>query len=219
MSRGVLNPKYRQRVGYQAALLGGMAMIASAALVVGDLQTREPIAQRHAENLQRSLDQVVPNEHYAGERMEDRVTVTDDAGATHTIHRGHAPDGSGVSAVAFEWRGQGYAGDIILLLGVDPDGTLLGVRTLRHSETPGLGDRIEVERDDWILAFTGRSLDDPPPDRWTVSGAGGDFDQFTGATITARAVVHAVRDGLTFFERHRAAILEPARTQEDDHGR
>lgn len=213
MSRGELNPGYRQRVGYQAALLGGMALLAGTTLLIGDLQTREPIAAREAENLQRNLDQVIPPGRRTNDASTSRITITDAEGREHTIwreFRGNAP-----SAVAFEWTGQGYAGDIDLLLGLDTDGTVLGVRVLRHSETPGLGDRIEVERDDWILGFDGRSLANTPPKDWQVRKDGGDFDQFTGATITARAVVEAVHEALRFHERHRDAIYSAPRPDPD----
>jgi electron transport complex protein RnfG len=81
---------------------------------------------------------------------------------------------------------------------------------LEHQETPGLGDAIEERKSDWILSFTGRSLGDPPPQRWRVRKDGGDFDQFTGATVTPRAVVTAVRNALAYVEKRGASLYEPA---------
>ena len=105
----------------------------------------------------------------------------------------------------------GYAGAIRLLVAVAPDGRLLGVRVLSHKETPGLGDAIDSRRSGWIGAFAGRSLEDPREDRWKVRKDGGDFDQLTGATVTPRAVVRAVRNALVYFDRHRDALLaQPA---------
>lgn len=101
----------------------------------------------------------------------------------------------------------GYGGPIRLLVAVGHDGRLLGVRVLRHAETPGLGDAIDERRSDWIHAFAGRSLADPPPERWRVRRDGGDFDQFTGATVTPRAVVAAVANALVCFERHREELF------------
>lgn len=106
-------------------------------------------------------------------------------------------------------RRDGYSGDIALLVGIDTQGEVTGVRVLAHRETPGLGDKIEHTRSDWITAFRGRSLGDPPPAQWGVRPEGGAFDAFTGATITPRAVVHGVRDALIYFERHRDALLAP----------
>jgi Na+-translocating ferredoxin:NAD+ oxidoreductase subunit G len=119
----------------------------------------------------------------------------------------------------------GYSGPIRLLVGILADGTLSGVRVVSHRETPGLGDKVELERDDWILGFDGRSLGDPPVSRWAVRRDGGVFDQFTGATVTPRAVVRAVRDALVYFEAHRdelfaapagaAGLPAPVAKQED----
>jgi electron transport complex protein RnfG len=105
----------------------------------------------------------------------------------------------------------GYAGPIRLLVAVDDAGRVLGVRVLEHRETPGLGDVIEERRSDWIHGFDGRSLGDPPRDRWAVRRDGGDFDQFTGATVTPRAVVGAVRKVLIYVERHRDELFAAAK--------
>lgn len=104
----------------------------------------------------------------------------------------------------------GYAGPIRLLVAVDDAGRVLGVRVLEHRETPGLGDVIESRRSDWLRGFDGHSLADPPAGRWEVRRDGGDFDQFTGATVTPRAVVRAVRRALTYVERHRERLFEAA---------
>lgn len=106
---------------------------------------------------------------------------------------------------------KGYSGGIQLLVGVDRSGQVSGVRVTSHKETPGLGDPIEVEKSGWINGFQGRSLADPGEKGWAVRKDGGVFDQFTGATITPRAVVRAVRDTLIYFEAHRAELLEEDR--------
>ena len=93
------------------------------------------------------------------------------------------------------------------MLGIDADGRLLGVRVLAHHETPGLGDKIESKKNDWILRFTGLSLGNPPPERWKVKKDGGQFDQFAGATITPRGVVRAIRSGLDFFAANKASLI------------
>lgn len=104
---------------------------------------------------------------------------------------------------------EGYSGTITLLVGIDVNGTLTGVRVLQHNETPGLGDKIELRKDDWILGFDGLSRTDPGASGWQVRKDGGDFDQFVGATITPRAVVAAVYNALQFFDLNRDALLAP----------
>ena len=93
---------------------------------------------------------------------------------------------------------QGYNGDIHLLVGIDAQQRISGVRVTHHQETPGLGDDIERRRSDWITHFDGQGLDSLPPDGWAVAKDGGAFDAFTGATITPRAVVNAVHDALQY---------------------
>ncbi|HCE41269.1 MAG TPA: electron transport complex subunit RsxG, partial [Alcanivorax sp.] len=114
--------------------------------------------------------------------------------------RDGAPGGAVLEATAPD----GYGGAINLIVGVDMDGRVLGVRAVPpHNETPGLGDKIERRKSDWILSFNGKSLDNPAPDGWAVKKDGGRFDSFTGATITPRAVVTAVHRALRYFNAHR----------------
>ncbi|GGY06965.1 electron transport complex subunit G [Litchfieldella qijiaojingensis] len=102
----------------------------------------------------------------------------------------------------------GYNGDIHLLVGVDQDGRVSGVRVTRHQETPGLGDKIERRKSDWITDFNGRSLEDPAPEGWEVTKDGGEFDAFTGATITPRAVVRAVKRSLEYVEAEGDSLFQ-----------
>jgi len=96
----------------------------------------------------------------------------------------------------------GYNGNIILLTGISVEGELLGVRVINHKETPGLGDKIEIRKSDWIKSFTGLSLNQPERSKWKVKRDGGFFDQFTGATITPRAIVAAAYQILDYFEKY-----------------
>jgi electron transport complex protein RnfG len=119
-------------------------------------------------------------------------------------------DGRPVAAILAPVAPDGYNGAIHLLVGLTADGTITGVRVLSHSETPGLGDRIERAKSDWILQFDGKSLAKPPPEKWAVVKDGGVFDALTGATITPRAVVKALRNTLLYFERHRDELFAEA---------
>lgn len=134
---------------------------------------------------------------------------TDAAVTVHRVRHDGAPVALLLQAVAPD----GYSGALRLLVAIDAQGRLIGVRVLDHRETPGLGDFVEERRSDWIRQFDGRSLDAPPAARWEVRKDGGDFDQYTGATITSRAVTHAVREALTFFARHRAELFAAPSSQ------
>ena len=200
-------PQYRKRVGYQSLLLGGFSTLATALLVAGNLATQDAILERQKEDLLDSLNQVIPGNRYDNDLLANPLMVSDDTGQALTIYRG--TEGHQVSALAYEINASGYAGEVRLILGLDAQGEILGVRVLSHAETPGLGDKIEAEKSDWILKFEGLFLGNSTPAHWGVKKDGGQFDQFSGATITPRAVVKAIKGGLDFFEAHKSELLSP----------
>jgi electron transport complex protein RnfG len=102
----------------------------------------------------------------------------------------------------------GYRGPITLLVGVSRDGVLLGVRVLAHQETPGLGDAFAASGSTWLQQFLGRSLQSSAPAAWTIRKDGGDFDQFTGASVTPRAIVKGVQRALQYAQDHQALLFE-----------
>ncbi len=79
-----------------------------------------------------------------------------------------------------------------------------------------MGDRIESTRTDWVFQFEGRSIGDPALTGWAIRGDGGEFDQLTGASVTPRAVIKAIRDTLLYFDANRDAIFAAPATVEDD---
>lgn len=194
----------RGKLSYQGLLLGGAALLTSGALALASRTTSADIEAAAAQDLKQSLAQVLP-EQYDNDLLKDNVTLPGPNGAV-TVYRGRRA--GRVEAVVFQVVGPGYAGPIVCIMGVDRDGRVLGVRVLKHKETPGLGDKIEPAKADWIRSFERRLLGDPPAEKWAVKKDGGVFDQFTGATITPRGVVKAVKGGLEFFERDRARLLD-----------
>ena len=109
----------------------------------------------------------------------------------------------------------GYAGPIRFLVGISMDGTVTGVRVLEHRETPGMGDRIEMTKSDWVLQFDGRSLQDPELGQWAIKDDGGEFDQLTGASVTPRAIIKAIKQTLQYFDGNRDAIFSAAAVEEE----
>jgi Na+-translocating ferredoxin:NAD+ oxidoreductase subunit G len=194
----------REKIAYQPILLGAFALLASGALAWASNATGEAIAAAEAKDLRDSLAEVLPQGMADNDFLKDTVDLEKD-GKTVTIYR--ARKEGVVKAALFKVAQRGYAGDIQVLMAVDSEGKTLGVRVLKHSETPGLGDKIEVKKDPWVKSFDGKSLTDPTPDKWAVKKDGGIFDQFAGATITPRAVVKAVKGGMDFYAEHRKEIL------------
>jgi electron transport complex protein RnfG len=193
----------RENLHYQGLSLGAVALITSALLALAAAATGPAIQAAEARDLMASLAQVLPG-GFDNDLLGDTVTVPGPAGDV-TVYR--ARQGDRLEGVVFKVTGQGYAGPIVALLGLDPQGQILGVRVLKHAETPGLGDKIEPAKGDWIHGFAGKGLGDPPPERWGVKKDGGDFDQFSGATITPRALVKAIKGGLELFARERERML------------
>jgi Na+-translocating ferredoxin:NAD+ oxidoreductase subunit G len=193
-----------------AGILAGFAVFGALLVAITWESTAERIAANERAFLLRTLADVLPAGAYDNAVHEDAISVTDAAllgtRAPVTVYRARLR-GQPVAVVMNPVAPGGYSGPIRLLVGILADGTVSGVRVVAHRETPGLGDKIEVERDDWILDFEGRALGRPPLERWAVRRDEGEFDQFTGATITARAVVSAVRDALIYFEAHRDALF------------
>jgi electron transport complex protein RnfG len=196
----------KARTAIHGVILGAFCLGFGLVLAVTDQLTVDDIAARAQEDRQASLSQVVPDELHDNNLVTDTLAMKNDAGRDITVYRARR-DGK-ITGVAYEIFGTGYAGEMKLMLGVDAAGRVLGVRVLAHKETPGLGDKIEVKKGDWILRFTGLALGNPPAERWKVRKDGGEFDQFAGATITPRGVVNAIRGGLDFFAAHQAALLE-----------
>ncbi|WP_226625251.1 electron transport complex subunit RsxG [Alloyangia pacifica] len=180
-------------------------------LALSDDLTRDAIATRATEDLYASLAQVMPPASYDNDPTTSLRQMLD---GEEMIPVYVGAEGADVSALAFALTGYGYGGAIRVLIGLDAQGTLLGVRVLAHAETPGLGDKIETAKSDWVKGFAGKSLQSPAPDGWKVRKDGGQFDQFSGATITPRAVVATVHRGLTLFKANRAALLAPLDAEE-----
>ncbi len=194
----------------RAPLVLGLFALAGALLVAGIHQFTAPrIADNERRVLLRGIHDVIPEDAYDNDVLRDTVTVrdprlgTDEPVTAYIARRRGRPVGIILPVVA----PNGYGGAIHLLVGILADGTVGGVRVLSHKETPGLGDKIERSHSDWILAFTGRRLGDPPAARWAVKRDGGVFDQFTGATISPRAVVRAVKNALLYFQENRERLF------------
>ena len=195
---------YRKSIGYQAGLLGGFATLAAALLAFGDMSTRDAIAQRVQEDVRASLNQVIPKDMHDNNLVNDTISLKDN-GRPVIFHV--ATQKGKFTAAAFNVNAKGYSGNISLIMGVKANGEILGVRVLAHSETPGLGDKIESDKSKWIYSFNGFSLDNIPDSQWAVKKDGGRFDQFSGATITPRAVVKAVKAGLVLFKSQEQNLI------------
>jgi electron transport complex protein RnfG len=195
-----------------ALLLGLFSVVGISLVAVTEHFTQEKIIASEQAALRRSIEAVLPASSYNNPILKDTLQVTDPTllGTKEPviIYRARQ-DGQPVAVILTPVAPDGYNGAIKLLVGIGYDGNLTGVRVISHHETPGLGDKVEVGKSNWILDFSGHSLRNPAQSKWKVKRDGGTFDQFTGATITPRAIVNAIRNSLKYFKDHREALFAP----------
>jgi len=185
-------------------------VVGTTLVALTEYSTSAAITENERQVLLRNLYALLPRDKLDNDIATDTLQLpasallgTDDASTVYRARLGGEP----VAAIFNSVAPDGYNGKIHLLVGVYTDGRLAGVRVVKHAETPGLGDAVEIRKSPWINDFAGKSLANPTPERWRVKRDGGDFDQFTGATITPRAVVAAVRNTLLYYQQNADMIF------------
>lgn len=216
-SRADINPNknYSKTALINAYTLGAFAVIA--ALVLGSIYvaTKDRIDASRLLAEQKALLEVIGDYPHENELLNDRLELTSDelellntsdSAQIYVIRHQGKTTGFIFPAVAPD----GYSGDISMLIGISSNSEVLGVRVVDHRETPGLGDKIDIKKSDWILGFAGTSLSNPSIENWAVTKDGGTFDAFTGATITPRAMVNRVRSVLEYFQSNQVGLIDRA---------
>lgn len=189
-----------------------MFAVATTLLIAGTyLLTKERIGEQKRMAEEKALLEIVPRERHDNSMLDDIITVGPESqglNLTENKRIYRARRGDVVIAAIIPVRApDGYTGDIDLIVGVNADGSVAGVRALSHKETPGLGDKVDIRKSNWILGFDGHSLDNPAPAGWAVKKDKGVFDQFTGATITPRAVVAATLRALQYAQANSKTLF------------
>ncbi len=200
-----------QSLTRNSLLLALFALVTTALIAGTYLLTKDDIARQTRQADESILLDIIPRSRFDNSMLDDTIIVgPQDAGlGLREEKRIYIARQSGtvVAVIIPVIAPDGYAGDIELLVGVNRDGTIAGVRALNHSETPGLGDNVDLKKSPWVLEFDGRSLTNPALDGWAVERDKGVFDQFTGATITPRAVVAATLRALHFANANRKTLF------------
>lgn len=164
-------------------------------------QTKNRIIKNEQQALLQSLHSVLEKTPYDNQPNENKITIQN-----HLVYPVYHAD-LATAVVIKSITPHGYSGDIQLLTALDITGKIIAVRILNHRETAGLGDKIELKKSDWILDFKNKSLTDMQSTLWAVKRDQGSFDQFTGATITPRAVINEVKKVGLFFQQYKAQIF------------
>jgi Na+-translocating ferredoxin:NAD+ oxidoreductase subunit G len=194
-------------ISLNSLLLGGFALLTAGTLATVNLLTKAPIAKAEQAAAQKALLEILPAHSHDNVMLKDTLPVQPQWVSTlqinepANIYRARQ-NGDVVAVIIPSTAPDGYSGKIKLIVGINKDKTLAGVRVLAHTETPGLGDKIDLKKSSWILSFNGKSLQPDNANLWAVKKDGGEFDQFTGATITPRAVIKQVRATLAFADQN-----------------
>ncbi len=199
--------------------LAAIAAICTSLVALTYVSTEEQIAANEKAWLERSLQPALAGLFYDSGVTESKIVIPPPHGLPGSeaavVYRVYA-DEEPVAALFVVSARDGYAGPIRILVGIGVDGVISGVHVLEHQETPGLGDRVESTKSDWVKQFDGRSLLDPSDIGWAIKRDGGAFDQLTGASVTPRAIVKAVKETLLYFAAHRDELFAVSSTTQDD---
>jgi len=184
------------------------AVITAGLIAVTQVSTQERISANERAQQAKALYEVVPAQMIDNDLFKDVITLAaPELGYNQAIIH-QAQHNDQVTAVIIPVIApDGYSGDISLIVGINANSSLSGVRVLSHKETPGLGDKIDLKKSDWILSFNQKMMKGDNDPTWAVKKEGGQFDQFTGATITPRAVINAVGKAVLFFKQHKTQLL------------
>ena len=203
-------------ISKNGTLLFLFAIATAGILAVTYTNTKDTITAAERKARQAALHEIIPTDRIDNDLVADTLEIPEDAlkmlGLSNEDNHQHTvsvakKNGRIIAIIVPTTAPDGYSGDIKMLVGIKRDGSITGVRVLSHKETPGLGDKVDLKRSDWILSFNGKSLSNPYPAKWKVNKDGGEFDQFTGATITPRAIVKQVYQALKFVQNHRLLLF------------
>ncbi|MCV2885624.1 electron transport complex subunit RsxG [Aestuariibacter sp. AA17] len=196
-------------------ILGAFALVCTGLVTLTFALTKDTIQAQQVAKVTSIINQIVPNTLYDNDMTHNCAIATADPllgkSANHKVYRGFLDNTPSVLAIE-SMTSDGYSGNIYFIVGVKFNGTVTGVRVLEHKETPGLGDKIDIRISDWITTFKGTELTDNNQAQWAVRKDGGQFDQFTGATITPRAVVEGVKSTLEYVNKNKDRLFNAEAT-------
>jgi Na+-translocating ferredoxin:NAD+ oxidoreductase subunit G len=201
-----------QSIKQNAIGLSLFAIVTAGIIAITQTLTEEKITANIHIAKSKALYEILPSESHDNVLLDDTLVITDTS-LIADEGQGEAfvarKNGQAIGVILPTIASQGYTGKIHSIVGILADGSVAGVRIIQHRETPGLGDKVELKKSPWVLSFNGKSLDNPSTNNWQVKKDGGAFDQFTGATITPRAVLASVRAALQYFKTNRDTLLAP----------
>jgi electron transport complex protein RnfG len=199
------------RHGRQVLVLAVFAVLCAAALSIGAKLSAARIAHNERAWFEAQINALVPHELFDNDLLQDRTLVrapqalgTRNPVAVYRARMKGLPTAAIINSVAPD----GYGGPIELLVALNYAGTVLGVQVLSHHETPGMGNDFELPGSTWLDAFRGHALHSPETPGWNVRKDGGQFEQFTSATVSPRAIIQEVQRTLDYYRSNRTQLFQ-----------
>jgi len=196
-------------VSKNTKILASFAIACTAIVGLVSELTKDKIKQQEQQQLLNTLHSIIEPSRYDNDIANDCIMMSSPELGSDKVQTAYIARKAGkIVAIAMtSIAPQGYNGNIDFIMAVNNDGSVSGVRVLKHQETPGLGDKIEIRKSDWVTRFSGKKILSENDSRWAVKKDNGMFDQFTGATITPRAVVKGVKSTLNYFTKNKDSLL------------
>jgi len=205
-----MNRSSRENMIRAAAFLGLFAVVCTAVVVMTFENTHEKIKQSEKQFILKKLHTLIKPQEHDNDLFADTIKINDTqflhSTDMTTVYRARY-QGQPIAVLFTTNAPDGYSGTIKILVGIYHNGTLAGIRIISHKETPGLGDAIDEKKSPWVYSFNQKSLANTPQKNWQVKKDGGQFDQFTGATITPRAIINAVHNALRYFNANKNLLF------------
>lgn len=204
---------FRLPMQKNSQILAIFAIVCTAIVGLVNELTKDKIKAQEQLQLLNTLHSIIEPSRYNNEITQDCVNLSSillgNSANDKEIHTAYIArqDNQAIAIAMTSTAPDGYNGNIELIIAINMDESISGVRVLKHQETPGLGDKVELRKSNWIDSFTGKKLLSENDSRWAVTKDNGMFDQFTGATITPRAVVKAVKKTLLYFKDNKHSML------------
>lgn len=208
-----------ESISRNAILLSLFAIVSTGIIAGTFLSSQEKIQHNIRLAEERALLEIIPKSRHNNAMLDDAHPLSDSELLGLRTEKNYyiaKQDGQAVAVIIPATARDGYTGDIDLIVGINVDGSIAGVRVLTHRETPGLGDAIDKKKSNWVDGFNGKSLNNPNIALWKVKKDQGIFDQFTGATITPRAVTKTVLNTLQYFDQNQHQMLKLRADTTDD---
>lgn len=190
-------------------ILAAFAITCTLAVALVNEFTKDIIKTQEQQQLLKTLHNIIEPSRYDNNIANDCIVVSSPELGSEKDHTAYiARKSDQVVAIAITSTApEGYNGNIDFIIAINVDGSVSGVRVLKHQETPGLGDKIELKKSDWITSFTGKTMLSDKDSRWAVTKDNGMFDQFTGATITPRALIKGIKSTINYVNNNKERLL------------